>query len=264
MDAKEILFKNVIIKMSNLLDENQIRSLKNVLTTELFSYEVKLKDESKELPSVNSERNMRLINNFLSCKKIEGLSDKSITSYFNTLKGFLNMFDVDLLKVDVNMIRMYLFKMEQNGNQNVSLNNKRKKLSVFFELLVEEEYILKNPVKKIKMIKEEQKVKNPYNEFEVAKLKDACKSKKQKALLNLLLSTGCRNEEVCKIKLSDVDFNNKQILIYGKGSKQREVFLNDTCIYHLEQYLMGHSNPKTTVGYSKVNKQRARFEHSKL
>ncbi|MBP3920479.1 MAG: tyrosine-type recombinase/integrase [Bacilli bacterium] len=341
MDAKDRLFKNIVIKMSSKLDDEELRYLKNVLVCEMENYKIEMVEEEKQLPSVYTERNIKLINMFLSCKKIEGKSQKTIDGYLQTMKHFLSMFDVDLLNVNVNTIRMYFINMEQRGNCSVSLNNKRKKLSVFFEWLVEEEYIQKNPVKKIKRVKEEIKVKKPYNDVEVAKLYDSCKSTKQRALLDLLLTTGCRNEEVCEIKLDDVDFTQKQILIHGKGAKQREVFLNDTCIYYLEQYLMdremkgihskylfcnerrrlecgrfvsdkmkteslrrimknlaknagvdsstvhryrntfccnmlnhsdlltvqylmGHSNPKTTVGYSTLNKQKARFEHSKL
>ena len=152
MDAKDRLFKNIVIKMSNKLDDEELRYLKNVLTCEMENYNIEVIEDSKQLPSVYSERNIKLINMFLSCKKIEGKSQKTIDSYLNTMKNFLTMFDIDLLNVDVNTIRMYLIKMEQKGNCSVSLNNKRKKLSVFFEWLVEEEYIQKNPVKKIKRV----------------------------------------------------------------------------------------------------------------
>lgn len=143
MDAKDRLFKNIVIKMSSKLDDEELRYLKNVLVCEMENYKIEIVEEEKQLPSVYTERNIKLINMFLSCKKIEGKSQKTIDGYLQTMKHFLSMFDVDLLNVNVNTIRMYFINMEQRGNCSVSLNNKRKKLSVFFEWLVEEEYIQK-------------------------------------------------------------------------------------------------------------------------
>lgn len=131
MDAKDRLFKNIILKMSNKLEDDEIRYLKNVLICEMENYNVEFIEEQKQLPSVYSERNIKLINMFLSCKKIEGKSQKTIDGYLQTLKNFITMFDVDLLNVNVNTIRMYFIKMEERGNCSVSLNNKRKNYQYF-------------------------------------------------------------------------------------------------------------------------------------
>ena len=340
MEAKELFYKTIIKKMANYLDNKELKVLKGVLLNEMEYYSIQ-QMKTKELPAVYSERNTKLIKEFAMCNYVEGKSKRTIESYVQTVNMLCNIFDVDLLKVNTNTIRTFLLKMEQKGNSSVSLENKRKKLKVFFNWLVDEEYILKNPVSKIKPIKMEKIIKKPYTDIEIVKMKDACKTPRQKALLDLLLSTGCRNEEVCKIKIEDVDFYNKTILIKGKGSKQREVYINDSCAVHLEEYLrdreerglfssylfcnerrsnvgnkyilggiktgnlrkiikdiaemaninnayvhkfrrtfccnmllysdlstvqdlMGHSDPKTTKGYSVFDNRRAKFEHSKL
>ena len=131
MDAKDRLFKNIILKMSNKLEDDEIRYLKNVLICEMENYNVEFIEEQKQLPSVYSERNIKLINMFLSCKKIEGKSQKTIDSYLQTLKNFITMFDVDLLNVNVNTIRMYFIKMEERGNCSVSLTIKGKNYQYF-------------------------------------------------------------------------------------------------------------------------------------
>lgn len=236
MDAKETLFRNVVQKMSVILNKEQHDMLRRVLTTELDDYEVELK-EDKQLPTVYSERNIRLIQEFLIAKKINGVSKKSLETYGYTLKRFNNMFDIDLLNTDTNHIRKYFYYLEKLGNSESTVDNNRRELNTFFQWLVEEEYISKNPVAKIKKIKTEQKEKKPFNDVEITKFKDTCTDPRDKAILDMLLTTGVRNSELCGIKLKDVDFYDKSVLIHGKGNKQRTVYLSDSCLYHINLYL---------------------------
>ena len=236
MDVKEKVFRNIVIKMGNVLNKEQHEMLRRVLTTEFEECEIEYK-EKKELPSVYSERNERLIQEFLVSKKINGLSKKSLKFYEYTLKRFTDMFDIDLLNVDTNHIRMYFYRLEKLGNSEVTVDNNRRNLNSFFQWLLEEEYISKNPVAKIKRIKGEQKEKKPYSDIEITKFKDSCTSPRDKAILDILLTTGIRNSELCGIMLKDVDFYDKSILIHGKGNKQRTVYLSDGCLFHINKYL---------------------------
>lgn len=236
MECKELIFKKVILVMSSVMNKENLELLKRTLVKELEGYEIYEK-ENKELPAVYTERNVKLIEFFLGCKRIEGKSEKTIASYENTLKTFLNYFDVDLLTVDTNTFRMFFIEMEKRGNCSVSMDNKRRKLNAFYNFLVEEDIIKKNPLRKMGRIKQEQKIKTPYSEIEIAKLKEACKTKREKAYIDLLLTTGIRNDELCSIKLNDIDFINKSIIINGKGAKQRFVYLNERCVFHLQDYL---------------------------
>ena len=259
MNCKDELFNNVMLKMSNELSKEQIDRLKSVLLNELCRYNIEEKEE-RELPSSCSEFNEKLIQSFIMAKKVEGLSEKSLKAYLYTLKRFTTMFEVNLLKVDTNTIRMFLFKLESLGNSTATLNNNRLNLNSFYSWLVEEEYILTNPLKKIKAIKGEQKVKKPYNDVEVTKIKDNCTTYKQKAIMDLLLTTGIRNSELCGIKLSDVDFFEKSILIHGKGNKQRVVYLSDGCLLHLNQYLEDRKSRGVVSDYLICNSRKKRID----
>lgn len=236
MDCKDKLFNDVLLKIGADLTKEQIDKLKVVLAEELHNYDV-VEKEKRDLLSVYSSHNERLIQSFIMAKKIEGLSDRTLKAYLYTLRRFTGMFDVNLLQVDTNMVRMFLYRLESLGNSETTLNNNRLDLNSFYSWLVEEEYIPRNPIKRIKPIKGELKVRKPYSDTEVTKIKDNCKTFKQKAVMDLLLTTGIRNSELCSIKLSDVDFYDKSIVIHGKGNKQRIVYLSDGCLLHISQYL---------------------------
>lgn len=236
MDFKDKLYNDVLLKMGTELDKEQLRTLKSVLLEELSKYNIEEK-EQRDLLSTYSGKNERLIQSFIMAKKIEGLSDKTLKAYLYTLRRFTGMFDIDLLQVDANTVRMFLYRLESLGNSAITLNNNRLDLNSFYSWLVEEEYISRNPMAKVKQIKGEVKVKKPYSDTEVTKIKDNCKTSKQKAIMDLLLTTGIRNSELCGIKLADVDFYDKSILIHGKGNKQRLVYLSDGCLLHIKQYL---------------------------
>lgn len=248
MDCKDKLFRDVLLKIGGDLDKKKLSFVKNVLLEEFNKYDIQEK-EQRDLPSEYSGRNERIIRSFLMAKKIEGLSDKSLKAYEYTLRRFNNMFDVDLLQVDTNIVRMYLYKLESLGNSPMTLNNNRLCLNSFYGWLTEEEYILKNPLRKIKQIKKETKIKKPYSDMEITKIKDNCKTVKQKAIIDLLLTTGIRNSELCNIKISDVDFYDKSILIHGKGNKQRLVYLSDGCLLHINQYLQYRRENDITCEY---------------
>lgn len=236
MDAKEQLFRSIILVMGQYLSKEHHDKLRNVLTTELEKYNIE-EIEQKDLPCAYAERNKKLIDSYLISKRIEGLSMNSIRCYDYTLRRFESMFDVDLLNVDTNHFRTYFYHLETLGNQFSTIDNNRRELNSFYQWLVQEDYIRHNPVAKIKVIKSEQKVRNPYSDIEVTKLKDICLSYKEKAIIDLLLTTGIRNSELCDLKLEDVDFYDKSFIVHGKGNKQRTVYFSDGCFYHVNQYL---------------------------
>ena len=236
MDAKETLFRNIVIKMGDVLNKEQHDKLRHILTVELDNFDI-FDKEGKELPSTYSERNAKIIQSFLVAKKIGGLSIKSLRYYEYTLKRFSEMFDVDLLHIDTNHVRMFFYHLENLGNSEITIDNNRRCLNSFYQWLAEEEYIQHNPVGRIKRIKGEQQEKKPYSDIEITKFKDSCTSPRDKAILDVLLTTGIRNSELCEIKIKDVDFYDKSMLIHGKGNKQRTVYLSDSCLFHINKYL---------------------------
>src|SRR5574344_516036 len=192
MDAKETLFRNIVIKMGDVLNKEQHDRLRHILTVELDNFDI-FDKEGKELPSTYSERNAKIIQSFLVAKKIGGLSIKSLRYYEYTLKRFSEMFDVDLLHIDTNHVRMFFYHLENLGNSEITIDNNRRCLNSFYQWLAEEEYIQHNPVGRIKRIKGEQQEKKPYSDIEITKFKDSCTSPRDKAILDVLLTIGIRN-----------------------------------------------------------------------
>lgn len=236
MDKKESLFRDVTLKMGFVLEKEQLEELKRVLSSELQKYIV-YENDDRQLPSVNTGNNERLVQMFLAAKSIEGLSKNSIAAYYQTIRRFMAHSDIDLLEVDTNYFRGFFYYLEQIGNSSVTIDNNRRNLNSFYQWLVAEGYISHNPLMRIKRIKCEIKVKNPYSDIEITKFKDACRTPRERAVIDLLLTTGIRNAELCSITLSDVDFYDRSILINGKGCKQRVVYMSDGCMLHLQQYI---------------------------
>lgn len=267
MDCKERLFSDVLLKMGAELDKEQMDLLRVVLMEELSKYTVD-EYEERDLLSVYTGKNERLIREFIVAKKIEGLARTTLKAYSYTLHRFMNMFDVDLLEVDTNMLRMFLYRLESLGNSEATLDNNRRDLNSFYSWLAEEEYILRNPVIKIKPIKGERKIRKPYSDTEITKIKDNCYTYKDKAIIDLLLTTGVRNSELCGIKLEDVDFYDKTILIHGKGNKQRIIYLSDGCLLHISQYLEDRKNQGIVSEYLFCNDRKknvdGEYKHTKL
>lgn len=236
MDIKEELYRNIVLKMGNVLSEEDNKQLRRILSAELENYDIFHKDY-RELPAAYSSRNTMLIQMFIAAKSIEGRSSSTLEAYKFTIGRFIGERDIDLLNVNTNDFRSYFFRLEQLGNSLTSIDNNRRNLNSFYQWLATEEYIAHNPLLRIKRIKTQIKVKYPYSNIDIVKFRDACVTIREKAILDLLLSTGIRNEELCGIKLVDTDFFDKSILINGKGNKQRVVYMSDACLLHLQQYL---------------------------
>lgn len=195
--------------------------------------------EDKELPSVDVIDNYKICKNFLATKKIEGLSDNTITAYKYSIKKMLSYFNCDVKDITTNDLRIFFAEYNKTTSL-VTVDNMRRNLNSFFQWLEDENYIDKNPCKKVKKIKSPQKIKTPLSTVEIEKIRDCClkdNNSRNLALIDLLLSTGARCEEVTNIKLSDCDFENKNIKIHGKGSKDRVVYMSERCRMHLVQYL---------------------------
>lgn len=136
---------------------------------------------------------------------------------------------------------------EKRQLSNYSIDSIRILINVFYDFLVEEDYIGKNPTKKIKKIKYEKLVKSPFTDEEIVMIKDACKNIKETALIDLLYSSGCRISEVVGMDIDDIDFENREILVFGKGSKERIVYFDAATKLHLQQYLETRTDQNKAV-----------------
>lgn len=215
------------------MTREQLKNLSYELSKNLNNVNI---TEADTLPGTEVIDNYYYLRNFLACKKIEGLTDNTLKAYKYSIKRALDEIGKDVRDIDANTIRLYLLDCSKSM-QNVTVDNMRRNLNSFFLWLKTEGYIDDNPMDRIKKVKAEKKIKTALTTIEVQKVKDICKDPREVSLIDLLCSTGIRCEEVTKIKLSDINFETRAILIYGKGSKQRHVYMDDVCFLHVTKYL---------------------------
>lgn len=234
MDLKEKFIGNTLTVMAMDLTSEQLQKLRNCLITQFQENDL---IPHKELPSEEVIDNTYIVKHFLATKKMTGLSVNSLRVYTYHIMKFLNYCQYGIEDITTNHIRRYLAELGLN-NTNTYVDDVRRVLNSFFTFCEDEEYITKNPCKKIDKIKQKKVIRRtPYTDMEVELLREACKTKRDLALIDFLLSTGCRRDEVRKVKLSDINLTDRTVIIEGKGSKQRLVAFSARCELHLREYL---------------------------
>ena len=198
------------------------------------NYTIKAR-EANLVPYVDVNKNM--LGYFLACRGVEGMSKQSLTSYGYIIQNFLDTVKKHVGDITTLDIRSYLYHYQQErAISDRSLEAIRVVIASFFRWLYEEEYIAKNPCAKVKPIKYEYKERGFLSQLQVEYLRKACITLREKVLVEVLYSTGCRISELTNLKLTDVDMENKTIQVLGKGKKQRTCFLNAKAYIALKEY----------------------------
>lgn len=228
------------IDKSGDFSSDEIEKIKNIITINLKDYDI----VSKKYEIVVSDRtNAELWKRFFLTKKAENLSDKSLTYYKNCLELFSLYIRKSFLKVTTDDVRLYLaVEREKNQQKAVSVDNIRRILNSFFTFLNEEEFIMINPVKKIKKIKGQKVEKTAFTQLELEKLRMACKSSLEKAILEVLISSAIRATEVANIKMRDIDFEKNEIKIVRKGNKEGVAFISTVAALAIKKYIAERGN----------------------
>lgn len=227
-------------------------SVKRIIEEVLYNYEV----TSKETALVSSDIEGK-INYFLATKKLEGLSEKTLKNYEYRLNKLNLFFNKPVSTITAADIKMFMYANAEGKQQN-SLNTFMTPIKLFFQWLQNEEFIIKNPCAAIKPVKEAKRLRKPLTEEQVEILRDCFSSRRDRALIEFFLATGCRVDEVVKVKLCDIDFNRKTLLVIGKGNKQRRVYFTERCKRALLNYLDTREDTKPWLFVSE------RGEHEKL
>lgn len=229
------------------------KELYNILCFVTKDYEITR--SCQELVTVENS-DIEILQKFIVCKKIEGLSDKTLRYYSSQLKnfyGFLNHHK-SLIDVTTDDIRCYLADGTLNKNwSGGNADNVRRILSTFYHWCVDEYYMDRNPCSKIKNIKKRKTVRVPFTEEEIEKMRDYLVENndiRDRAIFELLLSTGSRVSEICNIKMENVNILSKEVKVIGKGNKERICYLNEKALYYLKKYLEGREKDKEFLFYS--------------
>ncbi len=224
--------------MLNVLDNEQLGQLRKVLNYTFRNVCVTVKE------SLNAEgNNQALIENFIAAKKVEGCSDKSISYYKSTIINALKKIEKEVVHVTTDDLRGYLNDYQsESGASKVTVDNIRRILSSFFSWLEEENYIVKSPVRRIHKVKVGKTVKETYTDEALEQMRDHCSNARDLALIDLLASTGMRVGELVKINRSDIDYQNRECIVTGKGDKQRKVYFDARTKIHLQKYVAGRTD----------------------
>lgn len=234
---KENLIKDVLQEMLQYLNNVQSAKLQEVLHNTLTRYEVV---ESKQQDD-NLKRNYLEL--FLAAKRIEGCSDKSLKYYKATIERMVNAISKSVNHIETDDIRNYLIKyQEQNKSIKVTIDNIRRILSSFFSWLEEEDYILKSPVRRIHKVRTGSNIKETYSDEVLELMRDNCSELRDLAIIDMLASTGVRVGEMVLLNRPDVDFNERECIVFGKGNKARVVYFDARTKIHLQNYLKSRND----------------------
>ena len=218
----------------NLIDEKEQERLKMLLYMKLDKYDISLKNT--EVSIYRGDINETLFKKFIVAKKVSGCTDRTIGHYAKTLKSIFCVIGKSCLEVEKDDIRMYMAKRKLKDNVSaVTVNNEHRVMSSFYTWLQKEEILLKNPIAKVPIMKAPKRKKKAFTEIEIEKMRDVLKDEREKAIFEVLLSTGARVSEIANIKMNEISKN--QILVHGKGQKDRIVYLNAKEKIALEKYI---------------------------
>lgn len=228
---KEELIKLILEGVQCSFDEEQLRDIRAAVKSALTGFEVEKKLTDTEQ---RSRDNMALMHSFLSAKKVEGCSDKTLNYYEATIKKLLLAVDKQLTYFTTDDIRPYLSDFKETRNSSkVTIDNIRRIFSSFFSWLEEEDYIAKNPVRRIHKVRTDTVVKEIISDESMEILRDSCTDIRDLAMIDLLASTGIRVGELVGINKSDINFQERECLVFGKGNKEHTVYFNARTKIHL-------------------------------
>lgn len=250
---KANLINDVIQEMLPCLNNAQAERLQMVMQHVLFQYDVVESDRK------GKDSGQSLVELFLSAKRIEGCSEKSLKYYKATIAAMLADLDKDVKHIVTDDIRGYLTEyQEKKKSSKVTIDNIRRILSSFFSWLEDEDYILKSPVRRIHKVKTGTNIKETYSDEALEFMRDSCTELRDLAMIDMFASTGMRVGEMVLLNRDDIDFNERECIVFGKGSKERVVYFDARTKIHLQNYLESRTDNNRALFVS------LKFPHRRL
>jgi site-specific recombinase XerD len=230
---KEKLVTEVMQEMLPYLNNAQMKQLREVLGQALFHFEV---TESSLSPE--SDNSNELIEMFIAAKRIEGCSEKTLKYYQTTIDAMVSSLGKNVRHILTEDLRNYLTGYQsKNGSSRVTIDNIRRILSSFFSWLEDEDYIIKSPVRRIHKVKTASNIKETYSDENIERMRDSCEELRDLAIIDMLASTGMRVGEMVLLNRDDINFAERECIVFGKGNKERIVYFDARAKLHLQEYL---------------------------
>lgn len=232
---KEKLIQEISNAMTDILSVEQIAQLNGKLLQVVSKYTI---TEDGEKAHEGAASNDRLLEIFLSAKQVEGCTTPTIKYYGSTIRQLFKKMPKKVINYTTEDIRAYLAVFQRkHKSSKVTIDNIRRIFSSFFAWLEEEDYIIKSPVRRIHKVKTGMQIKEVLTDENLEHLRDNCKEIRDLAIIDLLASTGMRVGELVKLNREDINFNERECIVFGKGNKERIVYFNARAKIHIQQYL---------------------------
>ncbi len=230
---QEILVNSIVQALEGIVVYRDLKVIETVVRTVVERFDVSQNDIC-----CAEKENTEYLDLFLSAKQVEGCSEKSISYYRRTLEKMLDDIAKPILGITTDDLRSYLAEYQkQHRSSKVTVDNIRRIISSFFAWLEEEDHVLKSPARRIHKIKTDKVIKDTYTDEELEVMRDATTNSRDLAMIDLLSSTGMRVGELVKLNRSDINFSERECVVFGKGNKERPVYFDARTKLHLSQYL---------------------------
>ncbi len=228
---KQELINTVLSQMMPHLNNDQVARLREVLEYSLFHVTV-TQDEAPPEDAISP------LEAFISAKKVEGCSEKTLAYYQKTVQDMLDSIGKPAPQIMTDDLRKYLSDYQEKRKAGkVTIDNIRRILSSFFSWLEDEDYILKSPVRRIHKVKTAKVVKDTYTDEALEKMRDGCGYLRDLVIIDMLASTGMRVGELVLLNREDINFEERECVVLGKGNKERVVYFDARTKIHLQNYL---------------------------
>lgn len=240
---KQTIINQVIQEMLPHLNNAQTEQLQKALQHTL--YNVKIIENNND-DNIHSKQD--LVELFLAAKRIEGCSEKSLKYYKATIDAMLTTVGKDIKQIITDDLRTYLTEYQcKKHSSRVTIDNIRRILSSFFSWLEDEDYIIKSPVRRIHKVKTASNIKETYSDEALEMMRDNCTELRDLAMIDMLASTGMRVGEMVLLNRDDINFNERECVVFGKGDKERIVYFDARTKIHLLNYLESRTDTESAL-----------------
>ena len=233
---KEEIINQIQVQMLPYLNNEQLKALQSVLEHTFYSVTI----TTENVPDTT---NKNAVTAFIAAKRIEGCSEKTLAYYQNTIQAMISGIGKAAQQITTEDLRAYLTEYQNEHKiSRVTIDNIRRILSSFFSWLEDEDYIVKSPVRRIHKVKTATNIKETYTDEELEKMRDNCEELRDLAIVDMLASTGMRIGEMVLLNKADINFNERECVVFGKGDKERVVYFDARTKIHLRNYIDSRSD----------------------
>lgn len=245
---KQVIINEIMQGMVKHLDNSQMKMLYKVLEQSFFRIDVV---ENNKIPA---KRTIDYVELFVSAKRIEGCSEKTLHYYSQTIKTVVQYIGKEIPHITTEDLRQYITNYQDTRKTSkVTIDNIRRILSSFFAWLEDEDYIIKSPVRRIHKVKAASTIKETYSDENLERMRDNCEELRDLALIDILASTGMRIGELVLLNREDINFEERECIVFGKGSKERLVYFDVRTKIHLQNYINSRTDTNKALFVSLKN-----------